>query len=364
MHAGTGTAYDQAVDLQNWLRRRVHLLPGRPRQRAGRQRRGRGARLPPERKGYCVHFASAMAVMARTLSIPSRVAVGFLPGTQDEQGTWTVSLRDAHAWPELYFEGVGWVRFEPTPPARTQNVGDVVGGGALQQPTASAGAQPTASASATNGRRKPEDPTPGATAAATAGAQVAGWRRVADALPWPWLAAGGGAGAGRPRADAGRRAEPPATVAGRGEPRRPGRGRAGRAARAARRPGLQVSPAWTPRALRQWLVGASTSSRAGRESLDRIVGALESARYAPARRRRAARRASCVTPWTRSCVLVAEQVPAGPPAARPVGLPPVGCPARSRGRPGQADVAAEQAGRRALDQVDEVRHSWSGGRRR
>ncbi|MBX3094352.1 MAG: hypothetical protein KF680_07440 [Cryobacterium sp.] len=69
--------------------------------------------------GYCVHFASAMAVMARTLGIPSRVAVGTLPGAITDQldegrRVMQVSTSDLHAWPELYFDGVGWVRFEPT----------------------------------------------------------------------------------------------------------------------------------------------------------------------------------------------------------------------------------------------------------
>ena len=69
--------------------------------------------------GYCVQFSSAMAVMARLLGIPARIGVGFLPGTKQSNGSWSVSLNDAHAWPELYFEGVGWVRFEPTPAVRT-----------------------------------------------------------------------------------------------------------------------------------------------------------------------------------------------------------------------------------------------------
>ncbi len=72
-----------------------------------------------QKTGYCVHFASAMALMARTLGIPARVAVGFLPGAQLGDGSWAVTLQDAHAWPELYFEGAGWVRFEPTPGSRT-----------------------------------------------------------------------------------------------------------------------------------------------------------------------------------------------------------------------------------------------------
>ena len=51
---------------------------------------------------------------ARLAGIPSRVSVGFLPGRQNGD-RWEVSIRDMHAWPELYFTGYGWVRFEPTP---------------------------------------------------------------------------------------------------------------------------------------------------------------------------------------------------------------------------------------------------------
>lgn len=69
------------------------------------------------RAGYCVHFASAMTLMARTLGIPARIAVGFQPGTEnpDVPGEYAVSSDDLHAWPELHFDGIGWVRFEPTP---------------------------------------------------------------------------------------------------------------------------------------------------------------------------------------------------------------------------------------------------------
>jgi transglutaminase-like putative cysteine protease len=71
-----------------------------------------------DHRGYCEQFASAMAMMARVVGIPSRVSVGFLPGEQDEEG-WKVSIRDMHAWPELYFANYGWVRFEPTPASVT-----------------------------------------------------------------------------------------------------------------------------------------------------------------------------------------------------------------------------------------------------
>jgi transglutaminase-like putative cysteine protease len=73
------------------------------------------------KEGYCVHFASAMAVMARSLGIPARIALGFVPGTYIEPDDtqqppyYLVTSRDLHTWPELYFDKVGWVRFEPTP---------------------------------------------------------------------------------------------------------------------------------------------------------------------------------------------------------------------------------------------------------
>ncbi|MDX2024771.1 DUF3488 and DUF4129 domain-containing transglutaminase family protein [Microcella sp.] len=69
------------------------------------------------RSGYCVHYAAAMTLMARTLGIPARIAVGFVPGTANPNvpGEFIVTTDDLHAWPELHFDGIGWVRFEPTP---------------------------------------------------------------------------------------------------------------------------------------------------------------------------------------------------------------------------------------------------------
>lgn len=67
-----------------------------------------------DKKGYCVQFSSAMTIMARTMGIPARIGVGFGAGTEGDEG-FEVSMQDSHAWPELYFEGAGWVRFEPTP---------------------------------------------------------------------------------------------------------------------------------------------------------------------------------------------------------------------------------------------------------
>jgi transglutaminase-like putative cysteine protease len=67
------------------------------------------------REGYCDYFASAMAVMARTLGIPARVVSGYNTGMLNEAGFYVVKQENAHSWPELFFPRYGWVRFEPTP---------------------------------------------------------------------------------------------------------------------------------------------------------------------------------------------------------------------------------------------------------
>ncbi|MGB3186709.1 MAG: DUF3488 and transglutaminase-like domain-containing protein [Ornithinimicrobium sp.] len=71
------------------------------------------------RRGYCVQFATAMVMMARSEGIPSRMALGFLPGELQDDGSRRIVAADAHTWPELYIDGLGWTRFEPTPGVRT-----------------------------------------------------------------------------------------------------------------------------------------------------------------------------------------------------------------------------------------------------
>ena len=76
------------------------------------------ARFLETKRGYCVQFTSAMIMLARAAGIPARMAVGFLPGVADGDDR-VVRVCDAHAWPELYFPRLGWVRFEPTPGTRS-----------------------------------------------------------------------------------------------------------------------------------------------------------------------------------------------------------------------------------------------------
>ncbi|MGC1267373.1 MAG: DUF3488 and transglutaminase-like domain-containing protein [Candidatus Acidiferrum sp.] len=69
------------------------------------------------RAGHCEYFASAMAIMLRTLGIPTREVNGFLPGEyNDLAGDYIVRASDAHSWVEVYFPGTGWMTFDPTPP--------------------------------------------------------------------------------------------------------------------------------------------------------------------------------------------------------------------------------------------------------
>src|ERR1700712_4170866 len=67
------------------------------------------------KQGYCEQYASAMAVMLRSLNIPTRVVVGFTQGVKQPDGSYLVTSHDAHAWVEVKFENNGWVRFDPTP---------------------------------------------------------------------------------------------------------------------------------------------------------------------------------------------------------------------------------------------------------
>jgi hypothetical protein len=68
------------------------------------------------RKGFCDYYASAMAVLLRAVGVPTRLAVGYARGTYDQRtGEWVVTEQDAHAWVEVFFPGIGWVEFEPTP---------------------------------------------------------------------------------------------------------------------------------------------------------------------------------------------------------------------------------------------------------
>jgi transglutaminase-like putative cysteine protease len=71
--------------------------------------------LTQTKTGFCQQYATAMAVLVRELGIPARVAVGYQAGTLQDDGSYLVQSKNAHAWVEVFFEGYGWLQFEPTP---------------------------------------------------------------------------------------------------------------------------------------------------------------------------------------------------------------------------------------------------------
>jgi transglutaminase-like putative cysteine protease len=87
--------------------------------------------LTKGKSGYCVHYAYAMTVLTRLLGIPARFVVGYTAGTRQKDGSYVVSTADSHAWTEVYFPSMGWIRFEPTPAGQgTANTPDYMTGGA------------------------------------------------------------------------------------------------------------------------------------------------------------------------------------------------------------------------------------------
>ncbi|MGL5823456.1 MAG: transglutaminaseTgpA domain-containing protein [Nocardioides sp.] len=175
------TKFEKAVALQEWFRNKGGFEYSLDTPAGTGQdelvaflTRGAGGRI-----GYCEQFASAMAVMARTQGIPARVAVGFLRPERIDANQWEYSSWDLHAWPELYFPGAGWVRFEPTPSARAELVPRYTTQ-RLNRPeqNPSAGASPTAASSPRTvprggGRNLPDEPTVTTNPAASA------WPRLA-----------------------------------------------------------------------------------------------------------------------------------------------------------------------------------------
>ncbi len=105
--------YDRAVAIERWLESELGYTL---------EMRSPGEQEPIDfflfdrKLGHCEYFASAMTIMLRTLDIPARNVNGFLSGEWNEYDEYiAVRARDAHSWVEVYFDGVGWVTFDPTP---------------------------------------------------------------------------------------------------------------------------------------------------------------------------------------------------------------------------------------------------------
>jgi transglutaminase-like putative cysteine protease len=107
------TPYDKAVAIRDFLSHIHYSLDGNA-PPPGFD--GVGYFLFAAKAGNCVSFASAMAVMLRSVGVPSRLNAGYLAGEWDEEcGCYVIRERDSHAWPEIYFPGYGWIAFEATP---------------------------------------------------------------------------------------------------------------------------------------------------------------------------------------------------------------------------------------------------------
>lgn len=151
--------------------------------------------------GYCQQFAGAYAVLARAAGLPTRLAVGFVTGTQAEADTYQVYDRDSHTWPEVYFgPEYGWVPFEPTKGFSVPGTGGYAAGGGASQPPVTAvptTVAPTSGASTSPATRttpkgaKSAATTLPAVAATHHGAHVSGWWLVVPALLVAWLAFNG-----------------------------------------------------------------------------------------------------------------------------------------------------------------------------
>jgi transglutaminase-like putative cysteine protease len=106
------TPYDQAVTITRYLRDNIEYTPTI--EKTPRNKDTLEWILFEYKQGYCVYYASSEVLMLRSVGIPARMAVGFAQGERSAENEFTVRRFHAHAWPEVYFPGIGWVEFEPT----------------------------------------------------------------------------------------------------------------------------------------------------------------------------------------------------------------------------------------------------------
>jgi protein-glutamine gamma-glutamyltransferase len=115
---GAASGYSRALQMERYLRSHYRYsleLPKIP-----KSKDPLSAFLFETKKGHCEYFASAMAIMLRSIGIPSRLINGFQSGEYNQiGGHWIVRQYNAHSWVEAYFPSSGWVTFDPTPPEMT-----------------------------------------------------------------------------------------------------------------------------------------------------------------------------------------------------------------------------------------------------
>ena len=119
---GQPTTYDKAIAIQSWLDSNLEYTLELAEPAAGQD--PIDFFLFDRKRGHCEYFASAFAILARSVGIPTREVNGFLGGEWNEyQGYVAVRAGDAHAWDEVYFPGAGWVTFDPTPADHSDPLG-------------------------------------------------------------------------------------------------------------------------------------------------------------------------------------------------------------------------------------------------
>jgi len=123
------TPYDQARALQDWFRTTFQYSLTVQRGHSNDDM----VSFLSTRKGYCEQFSGTFATMARSLGLPTRVVVGFTPGQLRADGLYHVADANAHAWDEVWFDGYGWVLFDPTPGRGAQGAEQHTGAAAAQQ---------------------------------------------------------------------------------------------------------------------------------------------------------------------------------------------------------------------------------------
>ncbi|MGI8609980.1 MAG: transglutaminase TgpA family protein [Candidatus Dormibacteria bacterium] len=112
--SGRTNEYDRVAAITDYLRTHYRYSLDTPRLPSGTDAVDRF--LFSDHVGYCEQFASTLAMMLRTQGVPARLAVGYSTGERDNlTGSFTVQARDAHAWVEVLFPGVGWVPFDASP---------------------------------------------------------------------------------------------------------------------------------------------------------------------------------------------------------------------------------------------------------
>jgi transglutaminase-like putative cysteine protease len=146
--AGARSPYARARALQDHFQANFRYDLG---VRLGHDARALETFLFSARRGYCEQFAGAYAVLARLVGLPSRVAVGFTPGDLGADGLYHVRDEHAHAWPEVYLQGHGWVAFEPTPGRGAPGAEDYTGVPEAQETADPATTATTAPSTATTG---------------------------------------------------------------------------------------------------------------------------------------------------------------------------------------------------------------------